>query len=88
MNRFAQAFEQQRLERREGRYDAAEVLLDQLHKQAHDDAALHVRVHLQTAGLRFEQRRFLDVGFQLAAIPFAVPASWVQKYLGLVRSNL
>lgn len=88
MSTYTQQFEQQRQARREGRFDVADAILDTIHKQAHDDACPHVRVHLEWAAMRLGQRRFASLGKELVAAAFAAPASWMQKYLGLVRPNL
>lgn len=88
MARYIEQLEQQRQARRAGRFDDANAILEHIHQQAHAEACTHVRVHLETARLRLRQQRYAGIGKELVAAAFAAPASWVQKYFGLVRPNL
>lgn len=88
MHKFSRSFEHQRAACRGGRFAAAEQILEQMHRQAHANAAVHLRVHFETARLRVAQRRYPSAGKELLAMGFAAPTSWVQKYFGWVRSDV
>lgn len=64
-------------------YDAANQQLEETHIQQHDEAFVHLRIHvLQWRIARLQRNRMRQLG-QVFPILFAVPVSYVQRYLGL-----
>jgi hypothetical protein len=64
-------------------YDAAWQQLEAIHIEHHDEAFVHLRIHvLQWRIARRQHNRRRQVG-QILPIIFAVPVSYVQRYLGL-----
>jgi hypothetical protein len=64
-------------------YDAANRQLEEIHIERHDEAFVHLRIHmLQWRIARLQRNRRRQVG-QILPILFAVPVSYVQRYLGL-----
>ncbi len=75
------------LARRQRDFALALRLLDEMHHRWHDQARLHVRIHWQAARTRAAQGRLGKAAWELVALCFAAPASWVQRYTGLARSG-
>ncbi len=72
----------------DGELDRAHELLDQLHRRWHDTASVHLRVHWRWMALYRSEGRYSRAAFELLALIFAAPASWVQRYLGLARAGV
>jgi hypothetical protein len=66
-------------------YTAAQATLDLIHRQYHDHAWIHTQVHWLGFRLNIKYRHYRRALFEIFVLPFAPPASWAQKYLGLVR---
>ena len=60
-------------------------ILDQMHTSFHDRALIHVRVHFQSGLTCLSARRWSGALFHFFVIIFAVPASLIQRYLGISR---
>ncbi|MGB1581313.1 MAG: DUF3703 domain-containing protein [Nevskiales bacterium] len=73
---------------RAGQVQAAIDLLDDLHVQAHETALLHMRTHWALASAHRQAGHYRRAAFELAAIPFAGPASLLHRYFGVARKNL
>ena len=73
---------------RAGQPSTAIRLLDELHAEAHTDALLHIRTHWLLATAHRQARHYRRAAFELAAMPFAGPASLLHKHLGVARKNL
>ncbi len=69
----------------DGETETLDALLDEAHVLLHDRAGPHVRLHIIWMKLRWTQGRPLAAVWQIVALSFAAPASWAQRYLGLVR---
>jgi hypothetical protein len=64
-------------------YTAAKQQLEAIHLEYHDDAIVHLQVHLQLFKIARAQRDTRRLIGQIVPIIFAVPTSLVQRYLGL-----
>ncbi len=71
-----------------GRYKEALSLLEQMHRSWHDRAKEHVLIHAWQARIAWRCQRYRRAAWEVFALIFAAPTSWVQKYLGLVRKNI
>jgi hypothetical protein len=67
----------------DARYDAANRQLETIHIAQHDEPFVHVRIHLMQWRIARLQRNGLRQVGQILPIVFAVPVSYVQRYLGL-----
>jgi hypothetical protein len=66
-----------------GQYEAANEQLEIIHIAQHEEPFVHLRIHvLQWRIARLQRNRMRQVG-QVLPILFAVPVSYVQRYLGL-----
>lgn len=83
-----QQFYQARQARLSGSSAEAVSILDEMHRQYHDCAWIHVKVHIELARAYFCLKDYPKVAFNIFVIIFAPPASWVQRYLGLARKNI
>ena len=81
-------FAQQRQARLSKRFDHAMDILDTMHKDFHDHASIHTRIHIQMMLTHLAARRFLSAIVQLLITPTALPASLFQKHAGLVRKGI
>lgn len=68
---------------RSGDVLALDEEVEKIHIAHHDDGRVHMRVHGWRMRRALQQRRWLRVGIEILAIPFVVPTSLVQRYLGL-----
>ena len=68
---------------RDGNWLALDERVEKIHLAHHDDGRVHMRVHAWRMRMALRQRRGLRVVIELLAIPFVVPTSLVQRYLGL-----
>ena len=68
---------------RSGNWPLLADRLEEIHIAHHDDGRVHMRVHAWRMRMALRQRRWLRVVIELLAIPFVVPTSLVQRYLGL-----
>ena len=64
-------------------YAAAKQQLEAIHIEFHDDAIVHLQVHLQLFKIARVQRDWRRLIGQIVPIIFAMPTSLVQRYLGL-----
>jgi len=83
--RIDELFAEVREARRAGDTAREESLLVAVHEGAHHLAGAHLRAHVAHLGLSWRTRRPLEFLRHFAALPFAAPASWVHRYLGLSR---
>lgn len=72
----------------EGRHREALVVLERLHREWHDRAREHVLIHWWQARIAWQSARYRRAAWEMFALVFAAPTSWVQRYLGLARKNL
>lgn len=70
---------------RNGENDAAIEALNSLHVESHAAAVVHIRTHVALARAHRRLGNYRRAAFELAAIPFAGPASLAHKYLGISR---
>jgi len=66
-----------------GQFDSAKQQLEDIHIEYHDDAFVHLQVHRWLFRIARIQRQGGRMLGQIAPIIFAVPTSWVQRYMGL-----
>ncbi|HSB96040.1 MAG TPA: DUF3703 domain-containing protein [Spongiibacteraceae bacterium] len=66
-----------------GQYDSAKQQLEDIHIEFHDDAFVHLQVHRWLFRIARIQRAAGRMVGQIVPIIFAVPTSWVQRYIGL-----
>lgn len=64
-------------------YTTAKEQLEAIHIEYHDDAIVHLQVHVQLFKIARAQRDWRRLIGQIVPIIFAVPTSLVQRYLGL-----
>lgn len=64
-------------------YTLASQRLEEIHIEYHDDAFVHLRIHVLQLRIARRQRNAWRVLGQVLPIVFAVPVSYVQRYLGL-----
>jgi len=64
-------------------YAAAKQQLEAIHIEFHDDAVVHLQVHVQLFKIARTQRDWRRLIGQIVPIIFAIPTSLVQRYLGL-----
>ena len=86
MEEHQNLFKLQKQARESGNWQQSLAILDDMHRQYHDRAWIHVNVHVESAKTCFSARRWSGTLFHLAVIVFAPPASWAQHYLGLARN--
>jgi uncharacterized protein DUF3703 len=64
-------------------YELAKQRLEEIHIEFHDEAFVHLQVHrwlLRIARIQGDRRRMIS---EILPIIFAVPVSYVQRYIGL-----
>ncbi|MCC7515811.1 MAG: DUF3703 domain-containing protein [Pseudomonadales bacterium] len=71
-----------------GEHKEALILLEQMHRAWHDRAWAHILIHAWQARIAWRCQRYRRAAWEVFAMIFAAPTSWVQKYLGLVRENI
>ncbi len=81
-------FNLQRNARDAGNCEQAVAVLTDMHRQYHDQAWRHVAIHWHSALTFFAMKRYLSAFKELFVIPFAPPASLVQKHFGLARKDI
>lgn len=64
-------------------YAAANRRLEAIHIEYHDDALVHLAIHVQQLRIARRERKAWRMLGQVLPILFAVPVSYVQRYLGL-----
>jgi len=83
-----QRFTEQQQARHSKRFEHALDILNTMHRDYHDHACIHTRIHVQMIATYWAAGNFLHVLLQLLIIPTAAPASFFQKRFGLVRKNI
>ncbi|MBY0401969.1 hypothetical protein K2X89_16875 [Myxococcota bacterium] len=68
---------------RSGDWPAFDARVEEIHLAYHDDGPVHMRVHAWRMRRALRQGRWFRVGIELLGIPFVVPTSLAQRYLGL-----
>lgn len=81
-------YQQAREAMRAGQPNAAIELLDELHADAHAEMLLHLKTHWALANAHRQAGHYRRAAFELAAMPFAGPASLAHKYFGISRKDL
>lgn len=72
---------------RSGQLEAAKQQLEVIHIDFHDDAFVHLYVHVWQFRIARTQRNARRLIGEILPIMFAVPTSYVQKYLGLALAS-